>query len=416
MDSRGALARVVALGERLASATDERSLAIICCSGLRSLLGAKAAALVTENTLVIDGLPPEEEFLRSLRSFAVDVVLSHTAPVVVADERLPSWIRKSAGVDVVLAPLRVQRILVGALIAMGLPDPATGRTLLQAIAQKATACLGSLRMIEEIRGQAREVEILLEQRTRKLRAAESSMIIRERLAAIGTLAAGVGHEIANPLASVFLNQSALALKLSRAELPPGLGAEVERLLAESDESLERIRTIINELRTLARRDDEISPLDVRTVVEAALRLSRAQLRHVEVRISLAPVEMVHGSAARLGQVFLNLIMNASQALAHVGGAVLDIRTEVLGDHVAITVEDNGPGIAAEHLPHVFDLYFTTKTQGEGTGLGLAIAHDIVSGHGGRIEAESSAGHGATFRVLLPIPRKTGGSPPRPLLP
>lgn len=400
------LRQLVTLGERLAAASDETALATTCCAVVCRLFGAPAAAFVTDRVFACEGVSWAADVLTGVRHAVLDAFLPGDGFRVVPAASLPGPAAASlaalGAVELFAAPIRVQHDLVGCLVAPPAGDPARARSMLQSAAHQASAFLAALRLIEAVRAQTREVEALLEKRTRELRAAETHLIVRDRLAAIGTLAAGIGHEIANPLASVMLNNSALSMRLARSNLPAPALAEAQRLLAENDEALERIRAIVSELRTFARRDDEAHTVfDVRAVIEQAIRLARAQLRGIDVQLSFAPSPPIVGSAGRIGQVFLNLLVNAAQAVAGVPNPRIEIRGEPCGAEVVVTVADNGVGIAPEHLPRIFDLYFTTKPQGEGTGLGLAIAHDIVTRHGGRIEVESQPGRGATFRIRLP---------------
>lgn len=409
------LKQVVSLGERLATATDERSLAAMCSGPTARLLGGSAAAFVTDRVAFADGAAWDAAALEALRAAALPAlgIARAAGPL----ESLPAPVAATVGSGRMLlaAPLSLQRELVGVLACVTTDSP-VARLILSAIAQLASAYLGALRVIGTIRVEAREVEVLLEKRTRDLRAAEAHLIVSDRLAAIGTLAAGIGHEISNPLATVMLNNGALSNRLARAGLPAGVLSDAQRLLGENDEALDRIRTIVGELRTFVRKDDgsSFSPLDVRAVVESATRLARAQLRGLELQLALTPVSPVLGSQARLGQVFLNLLVNAAQALSATSrGARIDVRSEERGQEVVISVADNGPGIPPDVLPKIFDMYFTTKA-GHGTGLGLSIAHDIVARHGGRIEVDSTVGVGTTFRVILPIKAPAAAGSPRPV--
>lgn len=400
------LKAVVSLGERLSSVADEQTLAVVCAGSTARLVGGPAGSFVTDRVLVAEGTTCDARALEAVRGLALERFGAEDGVVSLPAARLPASAQAalaSTGCRAVLAaPLRTQRDIVGALAVCLRQEDPRGRVLLAAIAQLASAFLGALRVIDALRAQTREVEALLEKRTRELRAAETNLIVTDRLAAIGTLAAGIGHEIANPLATVMLNNGALANRLARAGLPAGVLTEAQRLLAENDEALDRIRTIVGELRTFVRREEyAFSVIDVCTVVESAVRLARAQLRGVDVKLALTPVSPVKGSVPRLGQVFLNLLVNAAQALAGRSDGRIEVASEQRGAEVVLRVKDNGPGIAPEVLPRIFDLYFTTKAPGEGTGLGLAIAHDIVHRHGGRIEVDSVPGAGATFRVILP---------------
>jgi CheY-like chemotaxis protein len=180
-----------------------------------------------------------------------------------------------------------------------------------------------------------------------------------------------------------------------------------------------VRTIVRDLRVFSRSEEEIlEPVDVHEVLESSLRMARNEIRHrATVVRAFGDVPKVYANEARLGQVFLNVIVNAAQAIPEgdTKGNTIAIATRRLEDMVAIEITDTGAGIAPEVLPRIFDVFFTTKSIGVGTGLGLAICHRIVTAMNGRIEAESRLGGGTTIRVVLPRAR-TGRTLSVPILP
>jgi PAS domain S-box-containing protein len=241
----------------------------------------------------------------------------------------------------------------------------------------------------------------------------------ELLAAVGTVTAGVAHEINSPLAYVSANlrfaldvlRGGLAAgKVTGPELPAGAAVDAT-VLREAADALqdaitgaERIRVIVRDLRMLSRTDEAGAPIDARRALESALRLARPDIEaRAHLTQDLAPVPLVLANEARLGQVFLNLLVNAVQAMADTPRDRNVLRATARADsgHVVVEVADTGCGIAPEVLPRIFDPFFTTKPPGEGTGLGLSICHELVSGFGGRIEVQSEVGRGTVFRVMLP---------------
>ncbi len=237
----------------------------------------------------------------------------------------------------------------------------------------------------------------------------------DRLASLGMLAAGVAHEINNPLTFVAGNASYVRRALAEALAARDVSAlarpeELEELVRALDDVLaggDRIRRIVADLRTFARADaGENGPVDVAESVRWALRLLGPSVRErAQLHEELPDLPPVLGNELRLGQVFLNLIQNAAQAVGpgdpltrHVG---VRARLET-PDRVRVEVWDTGAGIAAEHLPNLFTPFFTTKEPGQGTGLGLAVSHGIVHGFGGEIRVESEPGVRTTFSVLLPV--------------
>jgi two-component system NtrC family sensor kinase len=233
----------------------------------------------------------------------------------------------------------------------------------------------------------------------------------EKLAAIGQLAAGVMHEINNPLATIAACAESLAL-LPAVIAPPagGTGSSPAELLRIVDLEVHRCKRIVNGLLDFARpKPATRQPLDLNTVVQHTLFLLQhhPQYKRVKVVTELedARAIMVHGDADQLVQVTLALTINALDATAHGERVVIRTRAHRAGEvapHGILEVCDEGPGIPRAHQTKVFEPFFTTKPQGQGTGLGLAIAYGIISDHGGVLELVPTEPTGATFRVSLPL--------------
>ncbi|WP_375766501.1 PAS domain-containing protein [Archangium gephyra] len=244
---------------------------------------------------------------------------------------------------------------------------------------------------------------------------QARLLLADRLASVGTLAAGVAHEINNPLAFVLSNLGFLEeeCQLLRDELPRERLGEMEDVLRETKQGAERVRHIVRDLRTLSRDEGEqLSDVDVRGVIESSLGLVRNELRHrARLVKDFEPVPMVRASEGRLGQVLLNLLINAAHAVpdGKPGQNEVRVRLRAIAGRVVIEVMDTGCGIAPEVRDRIFDPFFTTKPVGMGTGLGLSICHGIVTGMGGDITVESEVGRGSTFRITLPIPQASSGN-------
>jgi nitrogen-specific signal transduction histidine kinase/ActR/RegA family two-component response regulator len=244
-----------------------------------------------------------------------------------------------------------------------------------------------------------------------------------RLAAIGTIAAGVAHELNNPLTFVLSNVELVAGALRRLRGAPRDADGWDEALHALDDALdgaERMRVIVRDLRTMARADDTSAlPVDVRKLLENAAHLAWSEVRtRARLVWDVADVPPVRGSEGRLGQVFLNLIVNAAHAIPEGSSPddqVIRLSTRVQPDgKVAIAVSDTGVGIAPEHLGRIFDPFFTTKPAGIGTGLGLWVCHNIVTAFGGTLDVTSEVGRGTTFRVVLSAAKPgKGARPPRP---
>jgi signal transduction histidine kinase len=224
----------------------------------------------------------------------------------------------------------------------------------------------------------------------------------ERLAVVGRLAAGVAHEVNNPLAFVMANLHCLQRDLgpTGAGMPP---REVRELLAETGVGLERIRQIVSDLRTFAREDLEgPQACDVAQVVDEALRIASVRVRRVAtVQTALEPgLPLAAISARRLSQVLVNLVMNAADALEARPGARVWVSARAHEGGLELRVEDNGPGLPPTTLERLFEPFFTTKPPGRGTGLGLALSREYVERHGGSLRADNRPEGGARFTLLL----------------
>jgi PAS domain S-box-containing protein len=235
---------------------------------------------------------------------------------------------------------------------------------------------------------------------------QSRLVQADRLAALGTMAAGVAHEINNPLAYVMLNLDWIARKLSEGTPDPGAIEGLAAMLQEAREGAERVATIVHELRSFSRAEGETRrPIDLAAVVQSTIKLASHEIRpKARITTSLEPVGMVWANEGRLEQVVLNLLLNAAHALPDGRSDKNEIAVGVRPDgphRTVLEVSDNGEGIPAEVLPRIFDPFFTTKPPGVGTGLGLSICHGIVSSLGGQITVHSMPGEGSTFRVTLP---------------
>ncbi len=256
------------------------------------------------------------------------------------------------------------------------------------------------------------------------------LVQADKLAAVGVLASGVAHEINNPTAFVTSNLtelkqyvagldaavvelSELALKSGAVERASAVVTRPELAFArreapnairESLAGMERIRQIVNNLRSLARRDqagEPAAPVELGEVVQAVVRTAAYELRNAAARVDLQGPVWVTGHRGELVDVVLNLVVNAVQAReeGRANRVVLELGRD--GPHAVLRIADTGKGIPAAHLKRLFEPFFTTKAPGEGTGLGLNLARKIVLSHGGSIDVSSEVGVGSTFTVRLP---------------
>ena len=257
-------------------------------------------------------------------------------------------------------------------------------------------------------------------REQERRDMESRLAFADRMASVGTLTAGVAHELNNPLMYVLSN-----LHLTREELDagePGWAERARQQLGEAIQGASRMQHIVRDLKKFSRADDEErGNVDLHAVLESSINMCWNQIRHrATLQRDLRDVPMVDANESRLGQVFLNLLINAVQAMPEraIRTNRIEVRTFTDEDgNAVVEVEDNGTGIEPERVARVFDPFFTTKSVSEGTGLGLSICRSIIRDAGGRIEVRTMAGRGSTFVVRLPastradLPR-TVPAPPR----
>ncbi|MBI5486390.1 MAG: response regulator [Deltaproteobacteria bacterium] len=240
----------------------------------------------------------------------------------------------------------------------------------------------------------------LELALRNLRHAQSSLVAQARMASLGQLVAGVAHELNNPANFLCGATFAIEEKLAGGEPTAQALAEVRKLAGVARVGGERVADIVESLRRFSGRGRPRGPTDLAEGVRVTLALLEPRVRESKARVEveLAGPLIVVANAGEIHQVLMNLLTNALQAAA---GGTVRVRGGRENGDAWIGVEDDGPGIAAEVLPHIFEPFFTTRDPGQGTGLGLSISDSIARAHGGRIEARSEPGRGAAFRLVLP---------------
>ena len=266
--------------------------------------------------------------------------------------------------------------------------------VLRSIGEQAALAVRNAQLHEELRRYARELEARVETRTAALQEANERLRRAEKLAAMGTLAAGIAHEVNNPLQPVLMS-----LEMTLENLDEGLPVDRE-LLDVAEREVRRIQRLIARLLDFARPDRlGVVALDLNDLINEVLALAGKQLQHANVSVitDLVPLPMISGNSDQLKQVVLNLVVNAMQSMST--GGRLSLRTFRQGGETALSIADTGNGIPAEAMPHLFDPFFTTKANG--TGLGLAVSYQIIEAHGGRIEVQSAPGEGSEFIIWLP---------------
>ena len=246
---------------------------------------------------------------------------------------------------------------------------------------------------------------LLEKALLELKEAQSQLIHSEKMASVGLLSAGLVHEVNNPLNAAISSIRTLGTSLERLQkgesTPQELSGKLARASQRALNGLKRCEEIIAGLRQFSRKDVEgKKEEDVHQGLDSTISLlPEDQEKKVVIHRDYRFQGKVQCNLGQLNQVFMNLLTNALQAID--GEGEIWVRTEQEGEHLLITLEDNGQGIPPEVLPHIFEPFYTTKDVGQGTGLGLSISHKVIEDHGGRIEAESTLGKGTRFSIRLP---------------
>jgi signal transduction histidine kinase len=285
-----------------------------------------------------------------------------------------------------------------------------------------------------------------EDANRVLRETQAALIQKEKLASLGQLAAGLAHELNNPVAFVANNLAVLQGEIAdlfrlldahagaravQAAADPAAAAALTQLEEEIDlnytrtsfgrqiqsstDGLMRVRDVVRNLCDFARLDRaEWAEVDLNGCLRSTVDILAYELKRREIRLETrwAALQPVFVQPGKINQVFLNLLLNAIHACAPGGAVAVRTRQEARG--VCAEIEDNGCGIRAEHLPRLFEPFFTTRPVGQGMGLGLSISYGIVRDHGGAIEVQSQVGQGSLFRVWLPLQPPGGGVDERPV--
>jgi len=333
------------------------------------------------------------EFIASLDGGPWDVIIS--------DHSLPQYDGMTALSDLQASGRDIPFILVSGTIG-----EAVAVSAMKAGAQDYVLKGDLTRLPVAVERELREMALRVEQTRMR-----EQLVISERMASAGTLAAGVAHEINNPLAVAIANLEFVSDLLARHGSRARDAEDARRIAAltepmrDTREALDRIRDIVRDVKLFSRPDQEnTGPVDVQRVIDSASRMAWNEIRHRALLVKdYRPTSPALANESRLGQVLLNLIVNAAQAMpeGRADRQELRVATRMGNDgRVVIEVSDNGAGIPKHHLDRIFDPFFTTKPVGVGTGLGLSICQRIVSQLGGTIEVESELGRGSLFRLRL----------------
>jgi two-component system NtrC family sensor kinase len=272
----------------------------------------------------------------------------------------------------------------------------------------------------------------LQRTSAELQQAQAQAFQQEKLASIGQLAAGVAHEINNPMGFISSNLTTMGKYMQRLrefettliealqkrgdhetiEIVNNARRELKidrilndltTLLEESQDGAQRVRGIVQDLKSFSHEDEsQCKPFSINDCLDSTLNMARNEIKYVAVveREYEPALPLLNCYPQKLNQVFMNLLVNAAHAIE--GHGVIRIKTSVEGGDIVVTISDTGRGISPENLTRIFEPFFTTKEVGKGTGLGLSISYDIIKKHGGEITVESEAGTGTTFTIRLPL--------------
>jgi signal transduction histidine kinase len=355
---------------------------------------------------------------------AMDAMLEQPWDLIVSDWSMPRFSAMAA-----FALLKEKDLDLPFIIVSGTIGEETAVEAMKAGVQDFMTKGHLSRLVPAVERELREVEI-----RRQSHKMKQQLLISERMAALGTLAAGITHEINNPLGVVVANVEMATEAVGRItgnmrqlvgspvatcgiaearlrEMAEQLG-QAEEAIALIGEAAERMRLVARDLKVFSHPEDETfqGPVNLENVIESSLRMASTEIRHrAEIVRDYRDVPPAEGNESRLGQIFLNLLVNAAQSMPEGNVAAnrigVSLRAAEAG-RVMAEIWDTGNGIPQEVLPRIFDPFFTTKPSGIGTGLGLAICHRLIVSLGGEISVESEVGKGTKFRILLPAAQRT----------
>ena len=368
-------------------------------------------AIAVENARLYQSLEQKALQIERLKDFSENIVESLRIGVVTVDldDCVESWnpqledlleIPRSEALRRKLADV-LPRDLAGEISAQAASDHVSGiyRFHLNTRSNRHLVVNASIAPLLAKNGARLGRLVLLDDITQRVRL-EDQMVQTEKLTSLGLLAAGVAHEVNTPLA-VISNYIQMLAKQIPEDDPRQ--KTIERIVKQTFRASEIVNNLLNFSRTGGTEPVEV---DLNSVLEETLTLVQHPLKTAQVNVVRSYAErlpVILGSTTRLQQVFLNLFMNARDAMP--GGGMLEVRTGARNGSVEIEVTDTGAGIPAEHLHRIFDPFFTTKATGRGTGLGLSVSYGIIKEHAGKVDVRSTPGKGTSFRLEFPVARK-----------
>ena len=353
---------------------------------------------------LLDGRQPlaEAEALLAHGDTLAGRVFSLQEPVLVAnalDEDSLMRSQNEVWQSAVAAPLKHHGRLSGILIVTHEQPSHFNENelrLLRSVGEQAALAVRNAQLYATLQSYAQNLESMVEARTAELRAAQTQLVRTEKLAALGRLAAGIAHEVNNPLQPIL---NCLEVAIEDIENSQQVDAEILRV-AESE--VQRIKSIVSRLLDFARPSaNDRTRVDLGDLIREVLVLANKQLERMGITVDLAlnPVPFFIGNPTQLKQVLLNLILNAMEAMPD--GGQLSVELYLENEGIVLTVMDSGMGMDQQTVEQIFEPFYSTKE--DGTGLGLSVSYGIIQGHGGDIRVESYPGSGSRFTVWLPYP-------------
>jgi PAS domain S-box-containing protein len=357
--------------------------------------------IALENARLYRSLEQKASEYQSLKDFSENIIESINVGVVVedVDGRIVGWNR---ALEILTGRSRhdaIGRRTENFIPAQFLQRLSEGRHLYKQPWIGLTVNFSATSLVDKV-GNTRGTLIMIDNITDRVRL-EDQLVQNDKLTSIGLLAAGVAHEVNTPLAVISSYSQMLRKEISPEDSRYKL---LEKITKQTFRASEIVNNLLNFSRTNA---TEFTDVDIHQVIMETIALVEHQLKSARIRVEhefRAEYPMTFGNVGKLQQVFLNLFVNARDAMPE--GGELRVITDTMNSKIEIVVQDTGTGISREHIKKIYDPFFTTKAPGKGTGLGLSVSYGIVQEHGGTISVESKPGIGTSFRLELPLVRKT----------
>jgi len=345
----------------------------------------------------------QEEVKRQIESGVFSWVLNQRRLAVI-----PSLALDEGRGELIMVPLTTAKRTIGMLLALvGVAVdliPQGSLKLLSIMVKQAAFAIENNQLYQGLKDYSLNLEKMVDERTQKLKETQSQLLQSSKLAAVGQLAAGVAHELNNPLGGILGYTQWLLEKFEDVNLAGENTAQIREWLKFIEKETKRCKVIVGGLLGFSRSAEmDFKPLDINQILQETLLFSELSLKQKRIKLVKGfdlSLPQINGNAEQLQQVFTNLILNAQKAMPQRGKLLVSSAFDPKKREIRISFQDTGGGIPNEILSRIFDPFFTTSKPGEGTGLGLSVSYGIVKGHGGHIEVKSKVGKGSTFTVFL----------------